>query len=514
MQLKTRLLCIGIVFAFLLPSAPVRKARFLKVKKPVLNQGSDTNLLLSLDDIYNMIQLDELQDASGNIEIVNGKDETVIRLGKVKRGIIKWSFRVIDDKWLIANFDKGHYDRILELIEQGGFESGYFIELASTDLQLNQGKLLKEDPVAGDVRKGKNYLRYFPLTFSETPDLGIKMAYPIRIHSGQNLAPQVRLSVSNSGSAPAQAVQVDLLLTSSSALPPMPIKSSKTFSPDTPVHLGTIMVDRVNIGETREVVFTEPVIVPEMPPGKYYMAAVVDPMGTVKEFSEENNSTLSIAMLSFPKLKTLHSNLKGAVMTLQPADYGLSIEYQGAVISNGKDWRKCRMRPYIFQLRHANWKNYHWEVNTVDRGVWEVHGAEFCQTGGRGNELNLRVDVVGGSRFIAPSKVIIHLDDLELRFQGDAGRVELVTQKSRIEYGPAWSVCRMKSSVFRFRSFLWTDFFWEIDLFNKAGSRVTGVDFQREGGTRQPLDMVVTAEYAPETETKQQATDVPTGEPD
>jgi len=498
MSVKMRLLCFGIMIAFLLPAGPQKSGpRFLKVKEPVLNQEAGNNLLLNLDHLYAMIKLDDLQDAGGNLEIVNTAGEVVVRLGKVKAGEIKWSFRVVNDRWLMVRFKDEDFRRILENVTSQPGESGYLLQLVTKDIKIPEDKFIIRDADRRYQQKELNYLRFFHLTFSEVPDLGVEMKYPIRIHNGQNISGETEAAVTNKGAVPAEKVHVDLLFSPTSQLPPVPIASVEKFSPDAPLRLFRTTLVKLDPGETRKISFPDTLVIPDdIPPGKYYMAVVADPDGKLNEYSRLDNSLLGMTMLTFPKLKTLRTGLKGATMVLEPETYKLTIESQGAVISNGKDWRKCRMRPYIFQLRHANWPDYHWEVNTVDRGVWEIQGAQFCQTGGRGRELPARVQVEGGSRFTMPRKVIISLDDMELLFHGDKGKVEIVTLGSPVQYAPAWRICRMKASIYRFRSLLWPDFFWEVDLFNKTGSRVTGVDFQRQGGEHQPLDVTIKTEFA------------------
>jgi len=498
MPMRTRLFFIAIMIAFLLPAGPQQSSpSFLKVKEPVLNQEAGDHLLVSLDNLYSLIRLDELQDAGGNLEIVNTAGDVIVRLGKIKHGEIKWAFRVVNDRWLMVKFSPEDFRRILDNVKSNPGESGYLLQLVNKDIKIPDSKFIIRDADKRYQQKELNYLRFYHLTFSEVPDLAVEMKYPIRIHNGQDLTPDTQISVSNKGAVSAEKVHVDLLLSPKSQLPATPIPSVESFSPDAPLRLGRVTIEKLAPGENREITFPSPLKVPQdVPPGKYYMAVVADPEGTLKEYSRLDNSILGLTLLSFPKLQTLRTGLKGAQLVFEPETYKLTIECQGALISDGKDWRKCRMRPYIFQLRHANWPDYHWEVNTVDRGVWEIRGAQFCQTGGRGRELPTRIQVEGGSRFTAPQRVVIPLDDLELIFHGDKGRIELVTLGSSVQYGPAWRICRMRASLYRFRSLLWPDFFWEVDLFEKTGSRVTGVDFQREGGERLPLDITVKAEFA------------------
>lgn len=496
---KTSVLFIAILsLALLCAGQQQSTARFLKVQEPVLNQESGNYLLLSLNNLYEMIRLDELQDAGGDLEIINTDGEVVVRLGKVKNGEIKWAFREVNDQWLMVKFEEKDYRKILDNVKSNPGESGYLLQLVTKDIKIPDGRFVIRDADKRYQQKELNYLRFYHLTFSEVPDLAVQMKFPIRIQNGQDLTREIEVSVQNKGASPAEGIHVDLLLSPQNQLPPTPIASVDVFSADAPLRLGRVTLEKLAPGENRKISFPAPIAIPlDVPPGKYYMAVVADPEGKLKEYARLDNSSLGLTFLAFPKVQNLKVGLNQARLVFEPENYKLTIECQGAVISDGKDWRKCRMRPYIYQLRHANWPDYHWEINTVDRGVWEVRGAQFCQTGGRARELPTRIEVDGGSRFTQPRRVIIPLDDLMLHFFGDKGRMQLTAFGSAIQHGPAWRICRLKPSVYRFRTTLWPDFFWEIDLFEKSGNRVSGVDFQHEGGERQPMDVTVTAEYAP-----------------
>ncbi len=498
MSSKTAILVYASLFALLLPATQDQSSvRFLKIQEPVLSQQAEKHLLVNLDNLYEMIRLDELQDIEGSLEIIHTSGRIVSRLGKVKNGEIKWAFRVVNEGWLMVKFDPEDHQRILENIKSNPGESGYMLQLVNKGIKIPDGRFIIRDADKRYQQKELNYIRFHHLTFSEVPDLAVDMKYPFQVHNGQNLAPDLHVSVRNHGVVPVENVHVDVLLSPRSQLPAPPITVAESYSADLPLLLKRVTLEALAPGENREIRFTEPVEIPQnVPPGKYYMAVVADPEGLLNEYSRLDNSLLGLTMVSFPKLQELRAGLKGARLIFEPESYKLTIECQGAVISDGKDWRKCRMRPYIFQLRHANWPDYHWEVNSVDRGVWEVRGAEFCQTGGKGRELPTRIEVQGGSRFTSPVRVIIPLDDLELKFLGDQGRVKLTTMGSSVEFAPAWRICRMQPTVYRFRSILWPDFFWEFDLFGKTGNRVSGVDFQRDGGQRQPLETSIEIDFA------------------
>jgi hypothetical protein len=178
-----------------------------------------------------------------------------------------------------------------------------------------------------------------------------------------------------------------------------------------------------------------------------------------------------------------------------PASFGLQIVCRGDILSDGKDWRKCQIRAYIHQLKHAVWeKDCHWEINTFERGIWRIKNAEFCKGGGDGDEVKMKMEVHGGSKVFPPSELILKLSKTQLEFEPTTGKFRLHTFGDSIAYIPFWKVARLKAHLYQFNFTLWQDFFWEVDTFKKQVSRVTGGTFGKEGGTAAPLNLNVSVE--------------------
>ena len=96
--------------------------------------------------------------------------------------------------------------------------------------------------------------------------------------------------------------------------------------------------------------------------------------------------------------------LSGSMLYYTPKTFGLEIKNGGMDISGTKEWRKCQIRPYIFHLKHATWKDFFWEVNTDEKMVWKITGTKFCKKGGVAEKLNIKVISEGGTTKVPPRR--------------------------------------------------------------------------------------------------------------
>ena len=79
------------------------------------------------------------------------------------------------------------------------------------------------------------------------------------------------------------------------------------------------------------------------------------------------------------------------------------------ILSDGKDWKLCKMKPHVYQIKHVSWSDFFWEIDTYEKAVWEIKGVDFCKKGGKGRELGIKVKVEGGSLLIPPSRFTLKL---------------------------------------------------------------------------------------------------------
>ena len=90
-----------------------------------------------------------------------------------------------------------------------------------------------------------------------------------------------------------------------------------------------------------------------------------------------------------PERILLH--FKDAYLVHAAGEDSLQIIGAGAVLSRGEDWTICRLKPYLFHLRQANWREFFFQVNTSRKQAWKVDEGVFCKLGGKKTLLNFGV---------------------------------------------------------------------------------------------------------------------------
>jgi hypothetical protein len=201
-------------------------------------------------------------------------------------------------------------------------------------------------------------------------------------------------------------------------------------------------------------------------------------------------------MILVPAPKRITFEIPEVQLVYQPTGFSLKIIAQDAVLSDGKDWRKCSIRPYIHQIKHHTWENFFWEVDTIDRSVWQVKGIKFCQKGGTAKEVKVPVKVTGGSRTTPPTRFTLTLTDTRLEYEPGEGKFLITAFGNQMVYAPLWRIFRIKSHLYQLKNISWSDFYWEVDTFKKEVRQVSGGNFgQTEvGGSVKVLNVKLNVE--------------------
>jgi hypothetical protein len=199
-------------------------------------------------------------------------------------------------------------------------------------------------------------------------------------------------------------------------------------------------------------------------------------------------------MIDIPEPAAFEVQLPDTVLQFEPIGFGFKIVCLDTVLSDGKDWKLCKMQPNIYQIKHVSWKDFYWEIDTYDRTVWEVTGVDFCRKGGKARDLKIKVEVAGGSLINPPSQFRLKLADTRLRFEPATKKFALLTYGKPIFHLPFWWVCKRESFLYQMRYVLWQDFFWQVDIFRKEADRVSGGKFCSAEGSAAKLPLTVTVE--------------------
>lgn len=444
-------------------------------------------LLFSLEDLQKMIDASGLKDKYAVIRLIDMTTGSMLtELGKVREGKIKWGrgHKQANDKFVLLKFKKDDYSMIVNKVKAKAKNPGFqmqFIELAF-DFDRAKDKLISTFEKKAKYLEKTDTMKLFDITFAQMVDLAVEMEHPIEVTPGEEMGDRVSVRVTNKGNMPAPAFNVELVLSSDTNIAVKPAAPSENFMEDMLLKDARTTVDSLTPGETITFNFKGAVKIPaDTSPERYYLGAVADPENQVEEVTEANNTSVKFIMISHPQPKRIILDMSATQLVYDPASYGLTIMCQGVLLSDGRDWKKCRIRPYLYQIKHVGWKDFHWEFNTWERSVWKITGGKFCKVSGVGQELAVKMQVSGGSKTNMPSKVVLNLSNTQLDYEPAAGKIQLLSYKDQIAYVPLWKVTRLKSHLYQLKFNVW-DFFWEVDTFKKIVNKVTGGIFGREGG--------------------------------
>ncbi|MDQ1352422.1 MAG: hypothetical protein QG657_2728, partial [Acidobacteriota bacterium] len=405
--MKKVILFFIIVLLFSTQAATAVDLKLMRVEIPT----EKNKLLFNLPDLEKILGELNLQDMSGNIKFTDDTGNVLAILGKVKSGKIKWEQKVVNEKFLEVKLGKDEYPTILASVQEKAKAPGYQLQVIETqfDLESAKNRLVSTYEKKGKFIEKSDSLKSVEVTFTELVDLVPDMQHPIEVSPGELIGKQISVRVENQGNVPAKDFFVELVFSRDNQVPGKPATFSENFTEDMLLKDGREKIDILNPGESKTLIFKDSVIIPaDTTPDKYYLAAVVDPENTVQEANESNNTFVKFMMISFPPPKRIVIDMPDTQLTYEPASFAVKIVCKGDMLSDGKDWRKCQIRAYIHQLKHAVWeKDCHWEINTFDRGIWRIKNAEFCKGGGDGDEVKMKMEVHGGSKIFPPSALIL-----------------------------------------------------------------------------------------------------------
>ncbi|UCH95315.1 MAG: hypothetical protein JSV88_00330 [Candidatus Aminicenantes bacterium] len=443
--------------------------KLLKIEEPARGKN---RLNLMVEHAKAIVAAFNLEGVSADIQFADLEGNVLATLGKVKNGSIKWDHKIVDGTFLQVKFKKSHYAMILEKVKEKSLKPGFRLQLTTAE--------------------------GCEITFMELPDLAARMKYPIKAAPGAALAKEVSITLENKGTVEARNFNVELVISSDLQIPIQPAAYSENFQEDALLEGGQGTVAAIKPGESLTISLPGTLKIPaDTLPGKYYLAAVADPGNKIEELDEENNKDTGFIMIEVPEPKMLTLEIPDAHLVYQPTGFSLKILAQGAALSDGKDWRKCTIRPYIHQFKNATWEDFFWEVETMDRSVWRVKGIKFCQKGGTAKEIKMPVEVKGGSSTTPPARFTLRFSDTRLEYEPAAGKFRIMAFGDQIAHASLWRIFKLKSHLYQLKHLTWSDFYWEVDTFKNEVRQVTGGNFGQTGvgGTVKVLDIKLNLEY-------------------
>lgn len=470
-NMKKSIFLTVLVISIFLFSTQITAANCLKLLKIEEPSKGKNKLDFQLEHIKAIVEDFNLEGVTADIEFTDLAGTVLATLGKVKDRSINWSHKVVKGTILQVKFDKTNYPIVLEKVKEKAMKPGFRVQLGT-----GQG---------------------CEITFAELPDLIVRMKYPINTSPGEVLAKEFSLTVENKGAVEAKDVNVQVVISSDTQIPLQPAAYSENFQEDALLEGGQSTVASIKPGESLTVSLPGPLKIPaDTPPARYYLGALVDPGKKIEELNEENNVEKGFIMILVPAPKRITFEIPDVRLVYQPTGFSLKIIAQDTVLSDGKDWRKCAIRSYIHQIKLHTWEDFFWEVDTLDRSVWQVKGIKFCQKGGTAKEVKMPVEVTGGSRTTPPVRFTLTLTDTRLEYEPAEGKFLITAFGNQLVYAPLWRIFRLKSHLYQLKNLSWTDFFWEVDTFKKEVRQVSGGNFGQTdvGGSVKVLDVKLNVE--------------------
>lgn len=473
--MKRNLVLIIIFNLFFISSAIAATSEYLKIELPSESLMEKRRLHIDTNQIKSIIKEYLKESVTANIEFIDKNAKILAKFGRIKKGKIKWDFKLVDETYLLVKFDTQNYWPLVEKIKEKSIEPAY--ELALSDL------------------KTKTIIKSYDIVFAEFPELTVSIKHPEKLAPGVEINNSITVRVENKGRVEARDFSLDLVLSSDFKIAYQPAVASDTFKDDMLLQNGRIKIESLKPGEIKTLSFKDPILLPaDLAPKQYYLGAVIDSDNQIMESDKNNNIFSGFLMITVPAPKKVTVALTDARLDFQPKGYAFKIVSRGINISDGKEWRRCRMKPNIYQFQHGSWKDFHWEINTVRRTLWRITGAKFCKTGGKAKQIKTKMKVIGGSASAAPESVSLELPETRLEFLPETRKFQINTFDSQISYTQLWQTCAPASHLYQFKHNYWQDFYLEINTLRNTFSQVTGKTLCKTGGNQKNLNLEVKIE--------------------
>lgn len=472
--MKSKILFISFVLVFSTIIAAQGEICLVRIDPPGPQLVKKRSIAISAGDVQKILSGIDITNIKANIEFATIEDFVIARLGKIGKGEISWAHKIEKGKMTIK-FGKSEYKGLLEKVRAGSGRPGYQIILSD--------------------KKSNAVINSFEITFKPFPNLSVELSYPVNTAPGEVIGDKVIITIKNTGSAPSEEVVLDMILSKNFQIP---LKKYSVEEGQEGVRLlehGTLKVKGIDPGGEIELKPDIKLRLPEtLETGRYYLGAVIDPEQELIESVEDDNVFRGFLMVAPKEPKRITMLLAGSTLYYTPKTFDLKIRNAGLDISSSKEWRKCQIRPYIFHLKHATWKDFFWEVNTDEKMVWKITGTKFCKKGGKAVDLKAKVIPEGGSTTVPPKRFRIIFGVTKIIFEPKTKKFDLILGSSGVAYLPFWQTCKTTPLKYHFKYVTWDKNVWEVDPLKKTLNKIPIEKFCKkcQEGEELPVKMELT----------------------
>ncbi len=181
-----------------------------------------------------------------------------------------------------------------------------------------------------------------------------------------------------------------------------------------------------------------------------------------------------------------------AYLVYTTASNSIQVTTENNVLSYGSDWKKYKIKPYLYHLKQNFWKGFYWKINTSRKEAYLMKGNNFGRIGDTGSKINnITVDIVGGSLTVAPTRFFLRFKKASLVYVPSSKTVQITAGNKVLSYGSDWKKCNLKPYLFQIKQNFWKGFVWQINTSRKLAQRSSGGQFCAIGGTKANLKMGV-----------------------
>ena len=166
--MKKPILFIIIVLFFSVHAFSQGNLKFLKIEVPT--EGKTKNrLLFDLEDIKKMLGGLKLEELSANINFTDLGGYSLATLGKIKKGKIDWSHKIVDEKSLLVKFKKDDYSMVLDKVKEKSRNPGFQIQIVEVkfDILSTKRKLDRYVAEKAKFKEAEGALSIYEITFAE-----------------------------------------------------------------------------------------------------------------------------------------------------------------------------------------------------------------------------------------------------------------------------------------------------------------------------------------------------------
>jgi hypothetical protein len=188
-------------------------------------------------------------------------------------------------------------------------------------------------------------------------------------------------------------------------------------------------------------------------------------------------------------------NFTDAYLVYVPSSKTLQITAHGRVLSYGSGWIVQQVQPYLYHMKLNTWQGFFWKINTSQKKVFKTTNGQFGTNIGYDTQLNVTLDVVGGSNNVPPTRFLIRFNDAYLIYVIETQAIQIIAQSMVLSYANDWNKAQIYPYLFHIRLATWQGFFWKVNTSRKQLYEVRNGTFGAIApGTETTLPIPVTTQ--------------------